>query len=101
MDNVKAKRLNSKVRNALIEKLKRNETIDTLSGIGQKNSWISGVSMTRSNADCMLFIATFLDWLKTNDLEDEVIQKFFSNRRDVDNYLNDWIAKGQGGLFEE
>ena len=82
MENVKAKRLNSKTRLALEDKLKKDKTIELLFN-NNESSWISGKSFTRANADCMLLVSTLLEFVRTNDLEDSIILEFSKKRANL------------------
>ena len=82
MENVKAKRLNSKTRLALEDKLKKDKTIELLFN-NNESSWISGKSFTRANADCMLLVSTLLEFVRTNDLEDSIILEFSKRRENL------------------
>jgi len=84
MDNVKAKRLNAKSRNKLIEKVKKDSTIEMLFN-DNRSSWITGTSFTRSNADCMLYVDVVGNLIRANNLEDSLILEF-SKRREA--YIN-------------
>ena len=82
MENVKAKRLNSKSRLDLAKRLEKDETIELLFN-DNKSSWVSGKSFSRANADCMLLVSTLLDFVRTNNLEDSIILDFSKRRENL------------------